>query len=387
MDPGHAMETPEKRVLVVDDNPVNLKITVALIRRAGFLVDSVETAEQALQQMAPSAPDLILTDLQLPGMNGLELTKAVKTDPARRSVPVILVTADRSKETDLRARLAGCESVIHKPIDSKMLPGVIRSYLGALSTSDLPDDGLQDLQMVELRQEFLASGARECRAILSDLVAQRLFVPSDDFVSIRRALHRWAGTGGTIGFSQITRAARAAEAVFDNPEHDRTEVTHKLTDLLRLFDHSDPAWRSPEAPRRPAAPLEAVEAAPARPQVLIADDDPTIRAVVKRHLDAAGFECRIADDGIRTCALARNHPPDAIVLDIGMPRMDGFQVLYSLRSMWATRHVPVILLTARKDAKDIVRGVELGAADYMVKPFDLNDLVSRLIHLTTRRAA
>jgi DNA-binding response OmpR family regulator len=76
--------------------------------------------------------------------------------------------------------------------------------------------------------------------------------------------------------------------------------------------------------------------------------------------------------------MARNDPPDAIILDLNMPRMDGFQVLYALRNSWSTRNVPVILLSARRAQKDIVQAAQLGAVDYMTKPFEINDLLLRL---------
>ena len=88
---------PKKRVLVIDDNPVNLRISAALIRKAGFVADTAETAEAGLDRLAGTLPDLIVTDLQLPGMDGLELTRTVKKDPAWKHIPVILLTAAHSR--------------------------------------------------------------------------------------------------------------------------------------------------------------------------------------------------------------------------------------------------------------------------------------------------
>ncbi len=83
--------------------------------------------------------------------------------------------------------------------------------------------------------------------------------------------------------------------------------------------------------------------------------------------------------------MARNSLPVAIVLDVNMPRMNGFQVMSCLRSMWSTRQIPVMLLTARHDQTDIMKGAELGAADYMTKPFEVSDLLARLQRLITER--
>ncbi len=119
-----------------------------------------------------------------------------------------------------------------------------------------------------------------------------------------------------------------------------------------------------------------------RKVILVADDDPMIRRLLKLGLETAGFECLLADDGLLCCSLARNHRPDAIVLDLNMPRMSGFEVLQRLRGVWATRSVPVIVLTASQDRYDVLHGINEGAAEYVIKPFDLNDIVGRLSRLT-----
>jgi CheY-like chemotaxis protein len=155
------------------------------------------------------------------------------------------------------------------------------------------------------------------------------------------------------------------------------DLRGKLMELLRQFTNAVPVDQPATAPRNEIAPLEK-GAVTVKRVVLVADDDATIRAVIKLSLEAAGFECRLADNGALTCTMARNDPPDAIILDLNMPRMDGFQVLYALRNSWSTRNVPVILLSARRAQKDIVQAAQLGAVDYMTKPFEINDLLLRL---------
>jgi DNA-binding response OmpR family regulator len=368
---------PARRALVIDDNPVNLKITAALVRRAGFLADMVETAESALQRLDANRPDLIVTDLHLPGMNGIDLTRAIKRNPAWESIPVILLTADTSAELEVTARQAGCECLIAKPVDAKLFPGLISAFLGTSVPADYASS-LDDLPIEDLRKQFLTAGAAECRLILSEFTATRLFVPALDFVSIRNALHRWAGVGGTLGFPDITRRARVLEALIETSDPAvRDELRGKLIELLQQFKNAVPVEEPAAAPRKEIAQPEKAAVAVKR-VVLVADDDATIRAVIKLSLEAAGFECRLADNGALTCTMARNDPPDAIILDLNMPRMDGFQVLYTLRNSWSTRSVPVILLSARREPKDIVQAAQLGALDYMTKPFEINDLLLRL---------
>ncbi len=113
-------------------------------------------------------------------------------------------------------------------------------------------------------------------------------------------------------------------------------------------------------------------------RVLVADDDPDILSVVKVNFELEGFDVDTGVDGEDALMKATANPPDVIVLDIMMPRMDGLTALHRLRGQASTANIPIILLTARGLPEDRVRGLELGADDYITKPFDINELVARV---------
>ena len=121
-------------------------------------------------------------------------------------------------------------------------------------------------------------------------------------------------------------------------------------------------------------------------RVLIVDDDPDIRTFVEVALSLAGFETLEAGDGEEALDQAVSHSPDVIVLDIMMPRMDGFTCLRRIRADGRISHVPVILLTAKAQTQDKLAGFDAGADDYLTKPFDPSELVAR-VQATLRRAA
>jgi len=118
------------------------------------------------------------------------------------------------------------------------------------------------------------------------------------------------------------------------------------------------------------------------PAVLIVEDEAAIRELVAFHLETAGFAVRQAGDGEQGLASALSDPPDLIVLDLMLPGMDGVALLQSLRKV---SRVPVVMLTARAEEADRVRGLELGADDYVAKPFSPRELVAR-IRAVLRRA-
>jgi CheY-like chemotaxis protein len=118
-----------ERVLVVDDNAANLKLASVLLHAKGYEVRGAGDAEEALVAVRAFAPLLILMDLQLPGMDGLELTRLLKADPATRSIVVIALTAYAMKGDDEEAFAAGCDDYVTKPIDVETLPHTVARWL------------------------------------------------------------------------------------------------------------------------------------------------------------------------------------------------------------------------------------------------------------------
>ncbi len=112
--------------------------------------------------------------------------------------------------------------------------------------------------------------------------------------------------------------------------------------------------------------------------ILLAEDEPQTAQLIEFKLKQAGFMVVHATDGEKALALVATTQPALILLDGLMPVMDGFEVLRRLKESPRTSHIPVIMLTARARDKDVVTGLELGAADYMGKPFSPSELVARV---------
>lgn len=117
-------------------------------------------------------------------------------------------------------------------------------------------------------------------------------------------------------------------------------------------------------------------------KVLVVDDDRVLADVVAFTLRREGFEVILADDGVKALRRWQEDRPDIVVLDVNLPRMDGFTVCQRIR---ATEDTPIVLLTVRGEEDDIVQGLEIGADDYIVKPFSPRQLVAR-VNAVLRRA-
>ena len=117
------------RILIVDDNVQNLKLARVLFVGEGFEVRTATDAEVALEMLDAFEPSVILMDLQLPGMDGLELTRRLKADAARRKIRVVAITAYAMKGDEEKALAAGCDAYVAKPIDVDDLPKLVAKLI------------------------------------------------------------------------------------------------------------------------------------------------------------------------------------------------------------------------------------------------------------------
>jgi two-component system cell cycle response regulator DivK len=122
-------------------------------------------------------------------------------------------------------------------------------------------------------------------------------------------------------------------------------------------------------------------------QVVIADDDPAIGAMLTATLRRTGAECRIARSGTEALSMVRETLPDALILDLNMPGIDGFEVLSNLRSDVLTTKIPVVLLTARQQEADVLKGFSGGASDYITQPFNPMEVTARIARYLPQKKA
>jgi len=508
-------------ILVVDDAPVNLKLTDILLRKEGYKVHTTSDAEQALTLLRSMRPDMMLIDIQLPGMDGLELTRRIKQDSYTRNIVVVALTACAMKGDDDRAFQAGCDGYITKPIETLTLARKVREYLERRPTPPSPEtpaEGhprgfpggitLSPSELESVRRRFLEEGAVECRRLLENL--DRQF----DIAESIRITHAWVEASRALDYSVLAILAAEAENLLkaeppdplllcdalsnllvgfveppeaaigpvppaieavlkgksvalvglESEEADRlcgalerasakprlfeiggmppvdavgncnlvvvrvrpetlgTHWVHPLTVaelkpplvLIGVRDHildlhpsvlakaADlliDGWQPEEALIRLSHALareslvKAPSPAPVAPvtpnfgmpmprliaretEVLVADDDLTVRLMVRGLIQGAGIKCRLACDGNEALQAIRDCRPAAAILDVNMPGIDGYEVLAAIRQEGLP--VRVIMLTARQQEADITRGFNLGADDYVIKPFNPAEVLARL---------
>ena len=120
-----------EKILVVEDNPLNMELITDILESNSYCVVQAMTGSEAIELAKSECPALILMDIQLPGLDGLTITGVLKDDPATRSIPVVALTAHAMRGDEERARQAGCDGYISKPIDTRQLPITIRPFIDA----------------------------------------------------------------------------------------------------------------------------------------------------------------------------------------------------------------------------------------------------------------
>jgi CheY-like chemotaxis protein len=184
-------------ILIVDDTPVNLKLTRILLVNEGYTVLTAASAEEALELLRSYHPRLILADIQLPGIDGLEMTRRIKLDERTKDIAVVALTAFAMKGDEQKAVDAGCDGYITKPIDTRALGGRIRQLLEQRAGShtaavDVPPEheALPAAEMQVLRRRFLQEGQERARQLLLNL--DEAFHAHD----AARVVHQWVERPG-----------------------------------------------------------------------------------------------------------------------------------------------------------------------------------------------
>lgn len=252
------------RVLVVDDHPGTAATLARALSQLGPAIEviSATSARSALDQVRDGAVDLLITDMMMPEMNGLELIDRLKTHPGGHPTFTILITAYDVPGLKESARRLKVNEIIIKPFRPERIVEIVRKALEAMSNPPSAD------QLMPARQPY---------------------------------------------------------------------------------------------------------------KILVADDIPDNVSLLARYLQNEGYSFITAPDGCEALNKTRSEMPDLILLDVNMPQKDGLEVLREIRADPTIEHIPVILLTAaRVDPADMRAGLNLGADDYVTKPFDRRELLARI---------
>lgn len=412
-------------ILIVDDDVDLAHYLKALLGAPARQILVAHTGREAKEILDRQGVSLILLDLILPDMDGRNLLMHIRERLATAATPVVVVTVKGAGQARAECLALGADDYLEKPLSAQAVQAAVnarleagaetRHELGTDPATGLPNRAAFHEAFERARFQALATGAPLAVALVNldhfgkasdawggrlgvqvlqraageiqrsiqatDLVAYRggeefavLFPgtdPSAAAQALRRALESLRhesfdpGDGRTVdltfsaGVAAVGAGMGIEEAV---AEADRNLYLAKQAGFGRVVTPGDRV----EAPRR---------------KFLLVEDDEMIRAVIGRLLEREGYEVTTCADGSAGLASAYENSYCMILSDVLMPQLDGFELLRRLREHPAADQTPIVMLTSMGQDQDVRRGFELGADDYIVKPFSATELLMRVRRL------
>ncbi len=277
--------TYKKRILIVDDDPTSLKILESMLPTDRYHVVKANNGEEALESVFDKPPDLILLDIMMPGIDGYEVTRNIKSDRRTKDIPIIIITSLDKSKSKVKGMEEGAEELLSKPVHATELLARVSSML----------------RLKEYR----------------------------DQLTIRTLSGKSFGT---------------------MPKQEEDEVQIKEEEM---------------------------------PRILLVEDTEVDAKIVENALDGEPYQLSKVYNGQQALSLVSNKKTDLILLDIILPDMDGFEICQQLKKDY--KDIQVVIVTCLDDLESKIKGVELGADDFLVKPIVGRELKARIKTLLEKK--
>ncbi len=420
-DEGTELETAGPRtkkeekslILVVDDNP-EVRIYIKGTLEPHFKVFEAADGKEGILRAKEILPDIIVSDVMMPETDGYELCRTLKKDVLTSHIPIILLTAKVSDESVLEGLETGADDYITKPFSPTLLSVRVRNLIELrrqlhmerknrmtllpeeLPVSPLDDEFYKKLQDTietslsdpDFNVEALSRKLQMSQATLYRKIhaltgqAPTLFIRSYRLKRAAQLLEANAGSvshvADRVGFPDKSYFARCFKEQFHCLPSDiqsaGTEVNVVDINNKKFFGGSRGAvfQKSPPGRRRQEI-------------ILVVEDNDDARHYIRDSLES-DYRIVEASDGSEGLARAMEIIPDLIISDIMMPGMDGYELCRLLKQDVHSCHIPVVLLTAKAGEESRIKGLELGADDYITKPINAKIVLARIKNLVQLRS-
>ena len=366
---------PDKnvRILVAEDNPINQKVALKIIKSLGYIADVAGNGLEAVEALSRQTYDIVLMDVQMPNMDGLEATRQIRKMRSQRSGPYIVAMTANAMQGDRDICIdAGMDDYIAKPIRVADLKIALGKYLdrqpkreGSAPANQSPNPGaIDEKQLDELRilggDQLVAELVAEFHLqVESDIKDIESAAGSYNYQELSRLAHRLKGSSITVGIAGVTSICNELEnaALTSN----RLRVSSLVAQLRNEVSRTRPSKRAGAEVSKPI-------------RILIADDHPVVRYGVRRMLQAHAKFVVVgeASHGREAIKEIQEVQPDILLLDLNMPSLPGLETLREL----TTIQVPTktILLTSAINQKEILQALQLGARGVVLKDALATDL-------------
>ena len=370
--------TKFKKILILDDDEVVTNSYQNKLQSERFKVGVATSGEEALQSLAKEPVDLLILDFSLPGMNGAEILKTIRSQFDAQALPVIAFTNFYLPEVVKAASEAGATQCLRK---SDYTPRQMVEIVRALFASSQPiisnarssevragfekttDFELQD--QAKLISDFLADARQKLGGMRLSHHAlvnnQREDVRLAELGKMRRLSRLLAGAAGIAGFREIAQLADALGSLFIRLSEKPASFTPSVNRTIgQAIDLLGTAFNNATKPRREV---------PAPPQILVVDDEIISRQAICSAIARANLRPVSVGDPIEAQGMLEKTHFDLIFLDVEMPGQSGPELCSHIRKMATNRATPVVFVTAHSDFERRARSVLSGGNDFIAKPF------------------
>jgi CheY-like chemotaxis protein len=369
-----------KKILFIEDDPILGPVYQAQLKRAGFEVVWATDGEAGLNALQISQPDLIVLDIQLPRVSGLELLQIIRSSPGVDHLPVIVFTNSFQEDVLAKVRKTGVERILSK---SQVIPrevvAIIREFLvgaePAQAVGSTGSEAPENKAFTAALQRQLGDLLASCRRMVTEV--NRDSVPETRVAKIRllrnivRQLIHVAAAANLKAQAYFCEALDALLVeLCDQPARLTVSSLRTVTQSVDfLFENFDPT-------RQFTLPANLAF------RILIVDDDPISRRAVQvalSRIKLQAMECGSAPEALEHCSRGRF---DVIFLDVNMPEVNGYDLCSRLRKLELNQATPVIFVTSQTDLLARAQSNLSGGNDFIGKPFHFMELaVKTLLHV------
>ncbi|MFL5529707.1 MAG: response regulator, partial [Gemmatimonadaceae bacterium] len=392
------IEEGDRTVLVIENDQNFAKVLLDMARDKGYKGVVELDGEAGLRAAREVRPDAITLDIDMPGMDGLEVLDRLKRDPETRHVPVHIISGVEQKREGLKA---GAIAYLEKPVSKEALDAAFARISTFIDTVPkrllvVEDNETQRQSIVDL----IGHDDVEITAVPSaEDAMDKLHEKHFDCMVLDLGLH--SGGGAMSGFDLLEKVKSDPEnhdlpiIIYTGKELSRDDETkikkyaetiivkdvkspERLLDETALFLHRVEA-RLPEPKRKMLEHLHDADSVVAGKTILVVDDDVRNIFSLTSMLEDHGMNVRFAENGAQALEELKKDPNvDVVLMDVMMPEMDGYETTKSIRRMDQFKALPIIALTAKAMKGDREKCIAAGASDYITKPVDTEQLLSLL---------
>jgi two-component system cell cycle response regulator len=403
-----------KTILIIEDNELNMKLFRSLLKMDSYVVLEALDAETGMDLAKKHRPDLILMDIQLPGMDGLAATRLLKQDAELRDVPVVALTSYAMEGDEEKATAAGCSGYITKPIDTRSFLDTVAGYVRF--TRSLEKAGNKKILIVDddpINVKLLVSmlsgnnydmrrayDGQEALDIIGsehpDLILLDIMMPKIDGYRVLEILKSGAATRD-IPVILITALNSVEDKVkgmdlgadeFLNKPVNRTELLARVKSLLRLKEYQEQLTthaKTEQSFLTHAALGEGTADRDDTPRILLVEDNEKDASLIQNILGGKEYSITHTASGEDAMEIAQGSRVDLVLLDLLLPNMSGFEVCSRLKESEATKNIQVLMVTCLDDLASKIKGIDSGADDYLVKPVNRQELEVRVRSLIRKK--